>query len=304
MRAHAEDADSPVISNVWLAAPVSVCCWSYGGMTMPATLSVEDVLHIHERVCRDFAESDDPVGMTGPRDRGLLESAVSRQHVGLGTTWKYPDPYENAATLTFGLCCGHPFHNGNKRTALVAMLAHLDRNGYSVFGINQRDLYAMIKAVATHRLGIRVPRRRRNSDYTRREADEEVAAIADWLRPRARRVKRGERQITYRQLRALLAARGYSLANPKNNSIGVYREVEIRRLPVVGKKRRDLKRIGTIGYPGDGKVVGVKDVKNVRRLCGLDEASGCDSDSFYEGADLIEPFINEYRGVLRRLSKE
>ena len=28
----------------------------------------------------------------------------------------------------FGICCDHPFHNGNTRTALVTMLVHLDNN--------------------------------------------------------------------------------------------------------------------------------------------------------------------------------
>src|SRR4051794_23296475 len=120
---------------------------------MSSMLTVEDVLHIHQRVCEDFAESGDPVGIGGVREKGLLESAVLRQQVGYGGKLKYPDPYENAATLTFGICCGHPFNNGNKRTALVAMLAHLDANGHAVFGMNQMDLYRMIKAVATHDLG-------------------------------------------------------------------------------------------------------------------------------------------------------
>ena len=51
----------------------------------------------------------------------------------------------------------------------------------------------MIKAVATHTLGVRVRPRRKNQEYTRREADEEVAANASWLRRRAREVTRGGR---------------------------------------------------------------------------------------------------------------
>lgn len=261
-------------------------------------------MEIHERVCRDFADTDDPVGMGGVREGGrLLESAVYRQHVGYGGEFKYADPYENAATLTFGLCCGHVFNNGNKRTALVAMLAHLDANGHSVFGINQKELYTMMKAVATHTLGVRVPRRRKPREYTRREADAEVAAIAAWLKRRARKVKRGERRITYRQLRQLLAPHGYYLDKPKGNSIGVYRTVQRRRGPL-RKKVEEPKHIHTIGYPGDNKVMGISEIKRVRRICRLDEASGCDTQSFYEGADMIEPFINEYRSVLSRLAKE
>src|SRR5680860_775925 len=107
-----------------------------------STLSVEDVVYIHRRVCEDFSGGDDPVGFGGTRDNGqLLESAVYRQHIGFDGSLKFGGTYENAATLAFGICCNHPFNNGNKRTALVAMLAHLQRNNHSVFGINQDDLY-------------------------------------------------------------------------------------------------------------------------------------------------------------------
>jgi death-on-curing protein len=100
------------------------------------TLSVDDVLAIHNRVVSDFADDDDPVGFAGPRDEGrLLESVVARQEVGLGDVLKYPDAWSSAATLTFGICCGHPFHNGDKRTALVAMLAHLERNELTIAGV-------------------------------------------------------------------------------------------------------------------------------------------------------------------------
>lgn len=274
-------------------------------MVVTEFLSTDEVLAIHRRVCLDFAQTDDPVGWEGPRDKGLLESAVSRQHVGLGNVLKHPDPLSNAATLAFGLCCGHPFHNGNKRTALVAMLAHLDKNQLSVFGIRQKELYDMILRVATHSLGIRVPaRRRKRMDYTRREADAEVAAIRDWLEKNARKVERGERRITYRQLRQILGKFGYQMDHPRNNSIGIYRVEQVKRGLLRNKTVNQQKRIAAIGYPGENKVMGVKSIKQVRRLCRLDEANGCDTASFYEGADVIDVFINEYRGVLRKLSKE
>jgi prophage maintenance system killer protein len=86
-------------------------------------LTIDEVLHLHDRVCRDFARSNDPVDTPGPRDLGLLESAVARQQTGAGEFLKYSSVYSNAATLTFGLCCNHPFHNGNKRTALVRRMS-------------------------------------------------------------------------------------------------------------------------------------------------------------------------------------
>ena len=270
-----------------------------------STLSLEDVQYIHRRVCEDFAGSDDPVGFGGTRDGGhLLESAVYRQHIGFGGNLKFGDTYANAATLAFGLCCNHPFNNGNKRTALVAMLAHLDANGHSVFGINQNDLYSMIKDVATHTLSLgRVPPRRKNQEYPPAEADGEVKAIAEWLEPRARKIRRGEQQITYRQLGPLLARHGFKVEKIKSNYAGIFKEVKRRKIPF-GKQTTQWHRIAKIGYPGEGRLVGMREIKYIRKECGLDEPNGCDTDSFYEGADKIEPFINGYRKVLSRLSKE
>ena len=92
------------------------------------TLTTADLTTIHERLVEDFASTRDPISPPGVRSIALLEPAVGRQHTGLGETLKYPRPIENAATLAYGICCHHAFHNGNKRTALVAMLVHLDRN--------------------------------------------------------------------------------------------------------------------------------------------------------------------------------
>jgi hypothetical protein len=41
----------------------------------------------------------------------LLGSAVSRQESGYGSLLKYHDPILNAATLLYGLCNDHQFHN-------------------------------------------------------------------------------------------------------------------------------------------------------------------------------------------------
>ena len=49
------------------------------------TLSYDDVLNIHNVLVNDFASTPDPIYPSGTRDDGgLLQSAVSRQHVGLG----------------------------------------------------------------------------------------------------------------------------------------------------------------------------------------------------------------------------
>lgn len=260
-------------------------------------------MHIHDRVCRDFANSDDPVDTPGTRDIGLLESAVARQWTGAGEYLKYGTVWSNAATLTFGICCNHPFHNGNKRTALVSLVAHLEANNHSLFGTKHNELYAMIKDVAKHDLGVPKQTRGRPKPTATRDADREVEEIARWLRKRARRVEKDERRIPGRQLRRILSQHGFELRNPKNNSIDVCRRRERRQAPLF-KKQTIYERICNIPYRGDTQLVALRDVRLIRGMCKLDEAHGYDSHAFYKSEDPVDVWINDYRSVLERLSKE
>ena len=56
------------------------------------TLSVEEVVHIHEVLVEEFSENEDPIFPSGVRSDHLLESAVSRQWTGLGNILKYSTP--------------------------------------------------------------------------------------------------------------------------------------------------------------------------------------------------------------------
>ena len=238
----------------------------------------------------------------GVRDEGLLESAVSRQWTGIGSVLKYPAPIENAATLLYGICGNHPFHNGNKRTALVCMLAHFDKNKFALFGTTQKDLFDLMVDVASHRLG--VPRdRRRRRPISARNPDQEIDALIHWIAKRASRVTRGEKQISYRQLKNILEKFGYELASPKNNYIDIIRR-EIQTKGIIRKRKLEVvKRIGNIPYPGERRDVGLRHIKYVREMCGLREEDGVDSDSFYSYTDIIGGFVNHYRGVLRNLAR-
>src|SRR5262245_23058205 len=108
------------------------------------TLTEEDVLRIYARLVADFANDDDPIAPRGVRSAALLASAVGRQHTGIGGRLKYPEPTDNAATLLYGICHDHPFVNGNKRTSIVAMLAHLDKNHMTLVNVGRDELYEMI----------------------------------------------------------------------------------------------------------------------------------------------------------------
>lgn len=67
-------------------------------------------------------------GSAGLRDQGLLESALARpQNL---ASYGEPDVAACAAAYGYGLSRNHPFIDGNKRTAFVAVELFLGLNGY------------------------------------------------------------------------------------------------------------------------------------------------------------------------------
>jgi death-on-curing protein len=260
------------------------------------TLSYEDVLNIHYVLIGDFANTSDPIDPPGIRaDGALLQSAVSRQHVGLGNDLKYSNPITNAATLCYGVCCNHPFHNGNKRTALVSMLCHLDKNGLTLKeDVNQDALYGFMLKIASHGFA----QRRAKGDVS----DIEVAEISRWLHRRTRQVKKGEKIVTFRELRQILRRFDIELENPKDNYIDVIK-YEWKRKGVFRRKERIGMRVAHIPYPREGQEVGRKVLKTIREQCGLTEKDGYDSDMFYGVETSVDKFIIRYKRTLRRLAK-
>jgi death-on-curing protein len=67
-------------------------------------------------------------GAAGTRDEGLFESALARPHHLLA--YGHPDAADLAAAYGFGIARNHPFVDGNKRTAFVAVELFLDLNGF------------------------------------------------------------------------------------------------------------------------------------------------------------------------------
>lgn len=267
------------------------------------TLTAEDILFIHEVLVRDFAEDGDPIEPPGVKSLSLLESAVGRQFTGIGNTLKYPTPIENAATLMYGVCCDHPFHNGNKRTALVSMLCHLDRNNLVLYGVKQSTLYNLMLKVASHDFVEQKITKKRKSKKKRAPSDEEVKKVIDFLKKHTRDIKRGERLITFKGLRKLLKKFDIYLENPKKNQINVVRYE--KKITGLLKKREETVRInlGSIAFSGDSREIGHNLLKRVRKMCRLSEEDGIDSSSFYDEEAIIDSFTNRYRTTLRRLAK-
>lgn len=104
-------------------------------------LLLTDILSFHEELESVFRME------SGIHDKGLLESAVHAPFQTFGGEDLYPDPIDKAARLCFGLAKDHPFRDGNKRTAVHAMLVYLSISDIHI-EYEDKDLERAIIAVA------------------------------------------------------------------------------------------------------------------------------------------------------------
>ena len=85
-------------------------------------------------------------GASGIRDEGLLESALARQLN--RAAYGEPDITELAAVYALGIARNHPFIDGNKRTAYVALETFLALNGMT-FPVSDADAVIMSLRMAS-----------------------------------------------------------------------------------------------------------------------------------------------------------
>lgn len=88
-------------------------------------LNSKRVLAIHRKVMQRALQEDN-----GLRDNGdILDSALRRPE-NLFYYEGVNDIFELASVYCVAIAVGHPFNNGNKRTATLAMTLFLIKNGY------------------------------------------------------------------------------------------------------------------------------------------------------------------------------
>lgn len=127
-------------------------------MTNWQWLDVDTVAAIHE------AQLAEHGGRTGTRDAGLLESALGRARN--LAAYGEPDVADLAAAYGFGIARNHPFVDGNKRTAFVAVELFLVLNGFELTADDSACVLIMLAAAA---------------------GDIDDRAFAAWIRAHARR---------------------------------------------------------------------------------------------------------------------
>ncbi len=107
---------------------------------MTVWLSRQIILAVHDIQLREHG------GASGIRDEGLLESALARplNRAGYGE----PDTAELAAVYAVAIARNHPFVDGNKRTAYVAMEVFLMLNGMAFVATDAEAVITMLTMAA------------------------------------------------------------------------------------------------------------------------------------------------------------
>ena len=108
-------------------------------MSQPKWLASETVVAIHE------AQLIEHGGGSGLRDLGMLESALERPR----NKWAYDnaDLASLAAAYGYAQAKNHPFVDGNKRTALMAIFTFLGLNDID-FDVPEAEFAAIILGLA------------------------------------------------------------------------------------------------------------------------------------------------------------
>lgn len=281
----------PILPEPPIVPPPSDLKWrTVGHKREVRTLDLREVLGIHKVLVDDFLKSADPIDPPGPRNKDIIASAVFRQHTSLGQELKYQSTEMCAAALLHSLVHNHPFHNGNKRTALVSMLVLLDQNGL-MLACPDEELFKFILQVAQHKLV---------NSGSADLADREVLAIAEWIHERTRLIERGDRPLPFRRLRQVLTRYDCTMEHGTSGS-----KMKIQRiLPAKGFFSRKKTLVTSIYFGGEGRDVPGPAISRIRSELQLDEDHSIDSAAFYEGSPSpVDEFIVKYRKILTRLAK-
>lgn len=256
-------------------------------------LQRDEVGAIHEVLEQDFANTADPIEPRGVRDENLLESAIMRPQTQLGGICKYPTVPMAASALFHSLIHDHAFYNGNKRTAVVALLVLCDRNGV-VLTCTEDELFRQTVLTAQHRVV---------DGFANDLSDREVLENARWLQAHSRPVDHAERPLKWLRLKRRLADLGCKYIPPSGGgtALNIERDITVPRRSWFGSGTEPTTLRCQVRCPNDGADASPETIHKIRHDLQLDAIHGVDSAAFYQGA-MIDSFVSQYSRLLRRLA--
>lgn len=115
-------------------------------MEEPVFLTEEQVVSLNLRAITKDG------GTHGILNRGLLSSAVAMPQASFEGRYLHDSMAAMAGAYLYHICQAHAFHDGNKRTAVLAAVVFLDLNGYDL-EVDDDAFEELVVSVATHKAG-------------------------------------------------------------------------------------------------------------------------------------------------------
>lgn len=239
-------------------------------------VNIEQVKFIHEYLVEYFKDSEDPVSPPGIKNIETLESAVARPFMSVGGQDAYVGVFHKAAALFHSIINNHCFHNGNKRTALLTTIVYLGDEGWWLT-VDDENLFEFTRKAAAHEL----------CDNRNDELDH----IAEYFRINTRKRKKGEHQLTLRDLREILTGFGYEIdTRVDGRTLDIYKDGEFKTTILQkgskGKENYDKQYIGRL-----------------RRKLKLTAEYGVDSFEFY-GSKGFRSTLGNYMKMRDKVMRE
>ncbi len=282
----------------------------------------KDVEEIHQCISKKAMGTNDPVTPSGLKSLHLLESAISRQYTSIGTLLKYNTVEKLAATILFGISRNHPFHNGNKRTALVSCLVLLERNYYlpkKERNVTHKDFYDLVLAIASPRKninkkeaalrrialneGLRKNEFRRYKEQYPRDDDDELDIIADWIGRKTRKANMQDKVLTVNKLKKILQNQKLKKMLQKQKLPEITIEIKKGKLKIMQDINIFKKIKHSMSCSNEHMELNANRVREIRKKFSLTPEHGVDSTVFYSKDIVIDSILSEYSNILNKLSK-
>ncbi|EMR01424.1 type II toxin-antitoxin system death-on-curing family toxin [Cesiribacter andamanensis] len=265
-------------------------------------LDTEEVIQLHSLLSNhpDILKITEPVSPIGVKSEHLLESAVSRQHTGSGTYFKYDSVYSNCATLVYGLTKNHAFHNGNKRAAFLCMIKHLYKNGLVLkFEVSNDEVYDFLKAVASNGLksfAQGYDKRLYNYAYKVNSIESDINFMARWIQKNTVSKHDADRPVKWKYIIAKL------------DELGIKAEEDDKASKIcLSKSKKSFLglRIGITKkcYPCISKECNKRIIKQIRKDFGITHQDGFDFLGIYNEETFLSEEIVLFKKAIYKLSK-
>ena len=255
-------------------------------------LTIEQVNEIYAVLEKDYANSDDPVATPGVRSEKLLDSALNRPMMAED---KYPTVPLALSAVVHGIIKNHPFPNGNKRTAVIAMLVMLDENGFTLGETSEEEIFKFAYRVSSSTL------LEHAHDNYLNLWEHETLAMARWIEAHSstKAAESRVRELKMGNLKRILTSLGCSLKE-EGSTLKISRTVNGSSL-FFGRDRNLSFKIRRLQ---DGVEVDKGLIATIRKNLELDADHGCSNAVFYSKEPVLpSEFVSRYSSLIRRLAR-